>query len=514
MVFRKLRRELQKIPDGQHASYRALARVLFLTSVVVLLAQFNLHAAQAQTMEAHITVLSLSPARVRVEGKRAVATQSWSFRNAYAGLIGLGERIENLTLADANGVNVPVRKLASGEYQATSAATRWSYEVKLDAPAHVTDAAHVSWLAGEHGFLMLGDLLPLMIDEKNATDKSARVSFTLPANWSIISNEKKLADLQFEAADAEDAVFFTGADLRERRERVGSMEFTLATSGSWAFTDQDAMSMAASILKDFTKRVGHTTRTRTILMLSPFPGSVGAERWSAETRGGTVVLLSGKSPSKIAGLAQVSVPLTHELFHLWVPNGLPLDGNYDWFYEGFTSYQGLSASVRLRFLTFQDYLNALGRAYDGYLSASDRQKLSLLEASRQRWTSATSLIYQKGLLVAFLYDLTLRQASQGKRTLDDIYRNLFQLSSSGARRDGNEAVLAVLKSQSEMRDFVRRYIESANEIDLQAIIAPLGLEFARVGARSQISVSEKLNRQQRDLLSVFEYNEQVQRPRK
>jgi len=443
----------------------------------------------AQSLEASISVISTSPARVKVEGERRAASRIWSFRNAYASLMGLGERIENLTLTDANGINVPARKIASGEYEAAGAATRWSYEVKLDVPLMTTDAAYASWIAGERGFLMLGDLLPSVADEKQATGKSARVKINAPANWKTFSNEKKRSDGQFEIADAEDAVFFIGSDLREWRERVGPMDFTFVTGGNWAFTDEVVLWMSVSILKDFRTRIGNTTRQRAMLMLAPFPRSISAERWSAETRGGTVILLSGQSPSKIAGATQLSTPLTHELFHLWVPNGLALDGNYDWFYEGFTVYQAMYTAVRLQYLTVQEYLNALGRAYDAYLSSSERQSLSLLSASQRRWTGANGLVYQKGMLVAFLYDLTLKQASSGKRSLDDVYRDLFRRAEkSGRRKDGNEVVLSALKGQSNMQEFARRYIEGTDELDLPSLIKPFGLRVERAGARTQISV--------------------------
>ena len=77
-------------------------------------------------------------------------------------------------------------------------------------------------------------------------------------------------------------------------------------------------------------------------------------------------------------------------------------------------YQALRAGMRLGLLTFQDYLNALARAYDIYRSINGRDKLSLLEASRRRWSSRTGIVYRKGLLVAFLYDLTLRQQAKAK----------------------------------------------------------------------------------------------------
>ncbi|HYE66634.1 MAG TPA: hypothetical protein VD966_13685, partial [Pyrinomonadaceae bacterium] len=331
--------------------------------------------------------------------------------------------------------------------------------------------------------------------------------FALPASWAIKTLELKMADAQFEVADAQSAVFYAGLDLRERRERVGSMETAFVTGGDWAFSDEDVASTAASILKDHLRTMGGAARARMMLMLTPFPRPVSAERWSAETRGATVMLLSGRFPSRTAALAQLSAPLTHELFHLWVPNGLALDGQYDWFYEGFTLYQALRAGMRLDLLTFQDYLNALGRAFDAYASANGRDHLSLLEASQRRWTGTTTLVYQKGMLVAFLYDLTLRRHTRGERSLDDVYRELFRHHRlTGTRKDGNAAVIAALNGQSGMLEFVRRHIESAGQIDLAALLAPFGLRVEREGVRTRVLVADSLSREQRDLLRGFGYN--------
>ncbi|MBD0327238.1 MAG: hypothetical protein ICV68_12450, partial [Pyrinomonadaceae bacterium] len=222
--------------------------------------------------------------------------------------------------------------------------------------------------------------------------------------------------------------------------------------------------------------------------------------------------LSGRSPSKTAGLARLSVPLTHELFHLWVPNGFTLEGDYDWFYEGFTMYQAMRAAVNLNLLTFQDFLSAVGRAFDFYRLARDKDKISLLDASKRRWTGSPALIYNKGMLVAFLYDLTLRQKTDGKRSLDDVYHALFRRHRGGeARADGNTTVLAALNEPADMRDFTRSYIETASVIELAAMIAPFGLQVESVGARTQLAVANSLKREQRDLLRKFGYNDETRK---
>lgn len=459
---------------------------------------------RAQSIKASISVLQASPPRVKIEGERAGATNIWSFRNVYASVIGLGERIENLTLADARGSGVPVRKLAPGEWKAESPATRFSYEVKLDAPEMATDAAYVSWLNADQGFLMLGDLLPLSGDGKATT---ASMLLVLPPGWNAGTTETREAAGRYEIKDAERAVFFVGRALRERRSSVGPMEFSFVTTGEWAFTDEDAARMASSILKAHAETFGGSVQGRVMLALAPFPRPLGPERWSAETRGRTVMLLSGRGPSKVAALARLSVPLTHELFHLWVPNALALDGEYGWFYEGFTMYQAMRAAVQLNLLIFEDFLDAVGRSFDAYATARERDKLSLVAQSERRWTGSPALIYQKGMLVAFLYDLTLRQSSGGKRSLDDVYRALFRKHrAEEARTDGNRAVLDALNEPAEMRDFTRRYVESAGPIDLAAAIAPFGLRVESGGVRTHLSVAASLKREQRDLLRKFGYN--------
>lgn len=476
----------------------------------LLLLAFTCDIARAESLKAHISVDSLTPARVKVEGERSAGARAWSFRNIYAGVMNLGERIENLALTDAVGASVSVRKLAPGEYEAAGLATRFSYEVKLDVPLRATDAAHVSWLTSDHGFLMLGDLLPRIASETGEGATRALVKFSLPEKWTLVSSLDAGVEGGFELTDAESAVFFVGQGLRKQHRRAGSLEIVLAIAGDWAFSEGDAADLAESILKEHAKTFNGVARNRAMLALAPLPRPSSANHWSAETRGSSVTFLSGKSPSKIAALSQLSYPLAHELFHLWVPNGLALDGNYDWFYEGFTLYQALRTSLELNYLTFQEYLNAVGRAFDAYKSASERDKISLLDASERRWTLQPALVYNKGLLVAFLYDLTLRRETRGKRSIDDVYRELLRLyRAPGKRIDGNRAILSILNNESGMREFSRSYIESAGAIDFPALIAPFGLMVERGGVRTSIVVVDSPSGAQRDLLRKFGYNEKA-----
>jgi predicted metalloprotease with PDZ domain len=417
--------------------------------------------------------------------------------------MGLGERIENLALTDEKGVEVAVRKLAPGEFVAGRAATQFRYDLKLEPPAFASDAAHVSWLSDERGLLMLGDMLP-------APPGGVKLKLALPANWGVATLEAKNKGGEYVVEDAEAAVFMVGLNLRERRQRAGSMEALCVTSGEWAFSDADLSNSVGDILKDYEKVSGGVPRRQALILLLPFPRPVGGSAWSAETRGGTLVFLSNRLPSKIAALVQLNGSLTHELFHLWVPNGLALDGDYAWFYEGFTNYQALRAGMRQGQLTFQDYLNALGRAFDGYRAARGAKEISLLEASERRWLNGQRLVYNKGMLVAFLYDLTLMQQTEGKLSLDDAYRELFRRHAAKERRqDGNRAIMNVLSSMRGMGDFAERYIQNPSEVSLVPAIEPFGLRVEAGGISTHVSVASALSQTQRDLLRKLGYNEKL-----
>lgn len=498
-----LRNQLLRIGELLIVNCRGL---LFICSALFLLA-LPANATPAAGVDVRIRVQSLTPPRLIVEGERNVGSQIWSFPKTYGGLLGLGERINDLVVTDRNGRNVQVRKLGPGEYKAEANATRFRYEVNLEPPARAADSAYVSWLTSDRGLLMLADLLPDLAASGNKAPQHITLSIELPQTWLIASVETMVSGNRFDINDRDRAVFFIGRDLRQFEERVGQMQLAFASSGDWAFSASELLSLAKSIVESYTESVGTVPGKRALLILSPFPGAEQPGRWSAETRGSTVLLLSGRQPGKTAALVQLGVPLTHELFHLWVPNGLALEGNYDWFYEGFTIYEAMLTALRLNILSFQDLLNAVGRAFDSYSSATDGDKLSLLEASQRRWTTSSSLIYQKAMLVALLYDFTLRSQTKGKHSLDDVYRELFRRHQTGMPgAQANDVVIHALSSLPGMQDFARVYIESPLVINLSALLDRFGLRIERVGLRTQVRTKESLNREQRDLLRRLGYN--------
>ncbi len=309
---------------------------------------------------------------------------------------------------------------------------------------------------------MLADLLPSATRDSGSF-AAALISVDAPAGWSVSSNVKREGS-QFSTDDPDNTVFLIGPDVQEKSHQLGANTLSIITSGKWPISDRDAIKIAGKLIEGYSGITGVNLKRKAVLMLLPFPGEVGPESWTAETRGNNVVLLLGRKATGKRVLSRLGIVLSHELFHLWVPNSLKLAGDYDWFFEGFTLYEALRMTLRLGLISFDDYLATIARVYDSYSSSVDHDRLSLITASERRWTTSSSLVYEQGMLVAFLYDLSLRNFSDCRASLDDVYRGLFRLPATG-HGNANEIIIKLLSEPAGLESFARDYVENAGKIE-------------------------------------------------
>ncbi len=177
----------------------------------------------AQKLDVTIRLLPDSN-RVAIEAT-CEPTFIWWFSDSYAGIVGLGNRIERFIAYDEKGKEVSVRKSAPGHFESSvlKPATRFQYEVNLSPPERAADCPLVSWLTRERGLLIASDLLPGLSFPRDAPKANARLRFQLPNLWAVYSTEAQFAQNEFEISDRSEAVFAVGAQLRasQTRESVG-----------------------------------------------------------------------------------------------------------------------------------------------------------------------------------------------------------------------------------------------------------------------------------------------------
>jgi predicted metalloprotease with PDZ domain len=140
--------------------------------------------------------------------------------------------------------------------------------------------------------------------------------------------------------------------------------------------------------------------------------------------------------------------VSHEYFHTWhvkrikpaafAPYKLSSESHTRllWIFEGFTSYYDDLFLLRSGVIDRPTYLKTLGKQIASVHNTPGQRKQSVAESSFDAWTryykqdeNATNAIisyYTKGSLVALALDLTIRQATNQQRSLDDVMRLLWE----------------------------------------------------------------------------------------
>lgn len=443
-----------------------------------------------------------------------------SFAASVAGYTDIARRIRGVEVFDHRGAPVAFRKLIDSEYLAESGIFSWKYEVDLSPLKDINAAAHTSWISGDKGLLMLEDVLP-------TTETSGKVTLRVPESWAVFTTEAADGGNVFSVRDSGRAVFAIGRGWQTVQLRDPDPNIDLLVSGRWNFTPAESAEMAREVFLALRNVFGDDGNGQRLIILSNFPANASAGQWQAETRGSNVTIISSDMPFRTQSLQRLHEQLRHELFHLWIPNGVKLTGNYDWFYEGFALYESLKIAVGLNRIRFDDFLDTLSRAHT--IDSSQSQRTSLIQASNTRFETSNTQIYSRGMLVAFLCDLALLEQSKRKRSVENIltelfekYRKPFRPAYRGRavmellrdpkkvslfdRFDGNTAVLELLRTNPEMISIVDKYVTGAEKLDWTDDLAAFGIEDGDPGPLTTLRVKEKLNGRQKALLDKLGYN--------
>ena len=457
-----------------------------------------------QDIEATLKIAADGKATVGVRAEFVSKAQSdddsrklW-FLDDYAGVRGLTGRLSPVYIYDKQGYLIAKKTFSAADSPNSRFIGRLEYSVDLK-PRSAAAAAHVSWIDNDDGLLMLDDLLP------QSMGKIARVRIVLPAGWTVSTSETGTEPGVFNIANVEKAIFAIGKNWRKTEQRSADHLLAFQISGEWRFSDADLKEMSGSIFEEYSKTLGRSPSARPQIVIFRMPPDFPFGRWEAETRGSTVVITSSDMPFDTQSRQRLHEQLRHEMFHLWIPNGVNLSGNYDWFYEGFALYQSLKMGVASNRIRFDDLLDTLGRAITADRMHSNG--VSLIDTSKDRFGGSNSTVYARGMVVAFLCDLAMLDKSKGKRSVENLLREIYKKHhNSTVRTDGNDAVLAIFASYPELKPIVDRYIKAGDAIEADEYLRPAGIETNTQNSVTSLRVLPKPDSRQKDLLDKLGYN--------
>jgi predicted metalloprotease with PDZ domain len=229
---------------------------------------------------------------------------------------------------------------------------------------------------------------------------------------------------------------------------------------------------------------------------------------------------------------------SHEYFHTWnvkrikpaafAPYDLQSE-NYTsllWLFEGFTSYYDDLMLVRSGVIDPDAYLKLVSKTINGVLRGSGRQKQSVAESSFDAWVkyyrqdenapNAIVSYYTKGSLVAMALDLTIRAGTNGKKSLDDVMRALWQRygrdfysnGPSGGHGVADDEIEKLFDSISglKLKPFFDRYIRGTADLPLDKLLPTFGflLDDNRKDAKPALGVRTTRDGNDCKLANVYE----------
>lgn len=190
---------------------------------------------------------------------------------------------------------------------------------------------------------------------------------------------------------------------------------------------------------------------------------------------------------------------SHELFHTWhvkriKPSIMHQPNLFEevytpqlWIYEGFTSFYDDLSLARTGLINPQQYLQILNESITRLIRNPGRLKQSASASSFEAWNkfykqdagSINHIVsyYNKGAIIAICLDITLRQLSNDKVSLDDIMRQLWHDYGSKNIGTDDDVILDLCKHKYDidLSSFLHIATLSTMDLPLPTLLQSIGL---------------------------------------
>lgn len=397
----------------------------------------------------------------------------------------------NWIRAESAGKPLPLIQLNKSRWKITGAenGARIHYEMFSDNPG-----PYGAQLNSQHAFFNLAEILCYI--EGEPADP-AEVEFqNIPAGWKIATPLQPqasgfLANNYDQLADS--PVEISNFNERDFDATCGKYRVILDADDAQAAFDKIIPAIQRIISAEAAWM--HDCPFQNYMFIYHFAESAGGG--GMEHAYGTAITLPKQDLD--AGFEQFISITAHEFFHLWNvkrirPQSLePVDytkENYTpalWFSEGVDSTVAEYALLRSGLLDEQHYLSHLGQEITELETRPAHLTQSAEQSSIDAWlekypyynlpTRGISY-YNKGELLGVLLDLKMRDSTDDRTSLEDLFRWMNEqyakqgefFQDSASIREGIERL-----SKSDFRDFFQKYVSGIDEIPWDTYFRSVGL---------------------------------------
>jgi predicted metalloprotease with PDZ domain len=364
-------------------------------------------------------------------------------------------------------------------------------------------------LNNEHAFLNLAEVL-CYIPERRGED--ALISFAdLPQGWRI-AVELPPAAAESSAAAYQAASYDALVDAPVEIGRFDEWSFPAAGRQIRVVLHGEAVDHAA-LTRMLSQIVNYETR---LMGDAPFPEYAFFLHVGPNYGGGGMEHANSTAIS-VGSFATMASVSAHEFFHLWNvkrirPQSLePVDYTREmwtralWFAEGVTSTYAAYTLLRTGIWNHAQFLADLGAQITELESRPARTWQSAEESSLDTWFDKYPLYdrpdfsisyYNKGQLLGLALDISIRDATDNRASLDDVLRRLnqqyaqrgrFYADSAGIEEEVEEVVRQAKPGaagvQWDDKGFFKRYVSGTDEMPFGDLLSDAGLVLKMEGEK-------------------------------
>jgi predicted metalloprotease with PDZ domain len=327
------------------------------------------------------------------------------------------------------------------------------------------------------------------------------VKFQIPAGWKLMTSLK----------DTSDASVFTAADydtLVDAPTMMGKFDVTqFEVEGKpHYFAAAPAGTFNAEKSKRFTEIWASTIKAQSAIFGGlPYEKYVAFYFFMPAQSNASGALEHLNSYVAFAPAGERSTPEgiigtgSHEFFHLWNVKRIrpaemwPYDYSREnetpllWVSEGFTNYYGIVATYRGGVTSKEDFLANVAGAAAGIENNEARNYISPANASVSTWAGYDTPVafgisyYGQGQNLAALLDLSIRNDSDGRASLDDAMRALYNDHYKKGRGFTTDNMIGIINKLTgkNYREFYDRYVFGTDVPDYDRIFGYAGYNLVK-----------------------------------
>jgi predicted metalloprotease with PDZ domain len=399
-------------------------------------------------------------------------------------------------ITDASGKILPH---TMSKKQTWNVDTRGIKEIKIDYDYRATVLAlNQAKITKDYAFFTG---IELFLEAEGHRDEPSTVHFALPAGWKIATALK----------ETNDPTTFTAANYHELVDapvEMGNFDVTSFTveGKPHYFVANPAGTFNAEKSKRFTEMLAKVAQADSAMFGGlPYEKYVYFYFFAPPESNASGALEHLNSFVSFAPSGDVATPemiigtAAHEFFHLWNVKRIrpaemwPYDYSREnetpllWVSEGFTNYYGLRARYRAGLLNEKDFIASTANAASGVENTEARAYISPAESSVSTWVGYDSptafgiSYYTQGQNLGALLDLSIRNDTDGRSSLDDVMRALFSDFYKRGHGFTTEDMISIINrlTKKDYHDFYRRYVFGTDVPDYDKIFGYAGYKLEK-----------------------------------